>query len=64
MYAKGNKRGIEYSTFHYGSIKIIKMKDYLVLSYDSTFHYGSIKINEMNDIKDLFIILYIPLWFY
>ena len=32
------------STFHYGSIKILKYEDYKDILTTSTFHYGSIKI--------------------
>ena len=34
------------STFHYGSIKINKIKGDVYMLYRSTFHYGSIKIQK------------------
>ena len=33
------------STFHYGSIKIMKKISMLEKTFKSTFHYGSIKID-------------------
>ena len=40
---KGSQIAVR-STFHYGSIKIVKAEEDRIKSITSTFHYGSIKI--------------------